>query len=116
MAMAPAPLTADEAVIPPGFFDAEPAEPGVTGSGLTVSKPVIKRVVKRVISKFDHPNDVAIILQTIRHPKLRAKMGSSGLEEHAKIVLDRFVKHMKPKFSEKKTIKRDLKKAFKEFF
>jgi hypothetical protein len=39
-------------------------------------------------------------------------MGSSGIEEHAKMVLDRFVKHMKPKFSEKKTIKRDLKKAF----
>lgn len=112
-----APLTdADvEPLIPPGFFDAPP-EPGVVGAGLKVSKPVIKRIVKRVISKFDHPKDVAVILHTIRHPKLRVKMGSSGIEEHAVQVLERFVKHMKPKFSEKKTLKRDLKKAFKELF
>lgn len=105
--------------IPPDFF-AEPAgaqgEEPVVGSGLKVSKPVIKRIVKRVVSKFDHPKDVAVILHTIRHPKLRVKMGSSGIEEHSKIVLDRFVKHFKPKFSEKKTLAKDLKKAFASEF
>ncbi len=112
-----APITAQDAepLIPEGFFD-QPPEPGVVGAGLKVAKPVIRRIVKRVVSKFDHPKDVAVILHTIRHPKLRVKMGSSGIEEHAVQVLDRFVKHMKPKFSQKKTLARDLKKAFKEHF
>jgi hypothetical protein len=68
------------------------------------------------MSKFDHPKDIEVIVHTIRHPKLRRKMGSASIEEHAIQVLERFAKHMKGKFSEKKTLAKDLKRAFADMF
>jgi len=88
------------------------SEGDVTGSGLKLSKAVSKRVLKKITGKYKDPMDVGIIIHTIKHPKIRARIGGK-IENITDDILARFEKAgLKDKFHARK----DLKKVYKTIF